>query len=120
MNWKTIETVRIVNSEGNTENIEIQQSGNFYNIRNEFGNMSFNFDVSSGSDLIEALQTIIATDINKEVNDFLTGQNFENSIRNENDIKDRQIGLFESAKNINDKNNGLNTKLNKTSNKITK
>ena len=32
MNWKTIETVRIVNSEGNTENIEIQQSGNFYNI----------------------------------------------------------------------------------------
>ena len=48
MNWKTIETVSIVNSEGESENIQIQHNGNFYKIRNEFGNMSFDFDISSG------------------------------------------------------------------------
>ena len=119
MNWKTIETVSIVNSEGESENIQIQHNGNFYKIRNEFGNMSFDFDISSGCDLIETLQTIITTDFNKEVNDFLSRQDFENSIRNENDIQS-QLNLFESANKINDENIGLDIKLNKTSNKITK
>ena len=119
MNWKTIETVSIVNSEGETENIQIQHDGNFYKIRNEFGNMSFDFNITSACDLIDTLHSIVTTDINKEVNDFLSRQDFEESICNENDIQS-QLNLFENVNKLNDKSIGLDNKLNKTSNKLTK
>jgi hypothetical protein len=122
MNWKTIETVSIVNTEGVTENIHIQHDGNFYKIQNEFGNMSFEFDISSGFNFADTLQAIITSDINNEITQFLNKQDARDS-QGSNDYVNgtpSQVGLFENVKSINNKNNGLNIKLNKTSKKITK
>ena len=122
MNWKTIETVSIVNTEGVTENIHIQHDGNFYKIQNEFGNMSFEFDISSGFNFADTLQAIITSDINNEITQFLNKQDTRDS-QGSNDYVNgtpSQVGLFENVKSINNKNNGLNIKLNKTSKKITK
>lgn len=122
MNWKTIETVSIVNTEGVTENIHIQHDGNFYKIQNEFGNMSFEFDTSSGFNFADTLQAIITSDINNEITQFLNKQDARDS-QGSNDYVNgtpSQVGLFENVKSINNKNNGLNIKLNKTSKKITK
>jgi hypothetical protein len=122
MNWKTIETVSIVNTEGVTENIHIQHDGNFYKIQNEFGNVSFEFDISSGFNFADTLQAIITSDINNEITQFLNKQDARDS-QGSNDYVNgtpSQVGLFENVKSINNKNNGLNIKLNKTSKKITK
>ncbi len=122
MNWKTIETVSIVNTEGVTENIHIQHDGNFNKIQNEFGNMSFEFDTSSGFNFADTLQAIITSDINNEITQFLNKQDARDS-QGSNDYVNgtpSQVGLFENVKSINNKNNGLNIKLNKTSKKITK
>ena len=128
MNWKTIETISVVNREGDVENIQIQHDGNFYKIQNEFGNMSFEFDISSGFNFADTLQAIITSDINNEITQYLNSQDFKESRRdNDNDNDDvnadstpSQVDLFENVKSINNKNNGLNIKLNKSSKKITK
>lgn len=130
MNWKTIETISIVNREGDVENIQIQHDGNFYKIQNEFGNMSFEFDISSGFNFADTLQAIITSDINNEITQYLNSQDFKESRRDNNNVNDNddvnadstssQVDLFENVKSINNKNNGLNIKLNKSSKKITK
>ena len=130
MNWKTIETISIVNREGDVENIQIQHDGNFYKIQNEFGNMSFEFDISSGFNFADTLQAIITSDINNEITQYLNSQDFKESRRDNSNVNDNddvntdstssQVDLFENVKSINNKNNGLNIKLNKSSKKITK
>ena len=130
MNWKTIETISVVNREGDVENIQIQHDGNFYKIQNEFGNMSFEFDISSGFNFADTLQAIITSDINNEITQYLNSQDFKESRRDNDNVNDNddvnadstpsQVDLFENVKSINNKNNGLNIKLNKSSKKITK
>ena len=130
MNWKTIETISIVNREGDVENIQIQHDGNFYKIQNEFGNMSFEFDISSGFNFADTLQAIITSDINNEITQYLNSQDFKESRRDNSNVNDNddvntdstssQVDLFENVKSINNKNNGLKIKLNKSSKKITK
>ena len=132
MNWKTIETISIVNREGDIENIQIQHDGNFYKIQNEFGNMSFEFDISSGFNFADTLQAVITSDINNEITQYLNSQDFKESRRDNDNVNDSdnddlnidstssQVDLFENVKSMNKKNSGLNIKLNKSSKKITK
>lgn len=114
MNWKTIETVKIVNRDNEVENIVIQSDGNFYKIQNEFGNVSFEFDVSSGFDLANTLQTIIENDISNEITNFLNEQDQANS----NGIDDpnygipKQVDLFSDIDSFNKLNKKMNIKLN--------
>ncbi len=119
MNWKTIETISIVNREGDVENIQIQHDGNFYKIQNEFGNMSFEFDVSSGFNFADTLQAIITSDINNEITQFLNKQDFKDSHGDNDNVSDTptQVDLFKNVKSMNKKNNGLNIKINKSSKK---
>ena len=114
MNWKTIETVKIVNRDNEVENIVIQSDGNFYKIQNEFGNVSFEFDVSSGFDLANTLQVIIENDISNEITNFLNEQDQANS----NSIDDpgydipKQVDLFSDVDSFNKLNKKMNIKLN--------
>jgi hypothetical protein len=119
MNWKTIETISIVNRDGDVENIQIQHDGNFYKIQNEFGNMSFEFDVSSGFNFADTLQAIITSDINNEITQFLNKQDFKDSHGDNDNVNDMptQVDLFKNVKSMNKKNNGLNIKINKSSKK---
>lgn len=114
MNWKTIETVKIVNRDNETENLEIQCDGNFYKIQNEFGNVSFEFDISSGFELVNALQTIIEDDINHEIINFLNAQDQINSSGSEDTPVDipSQVELFADIDNYNKNRKGMNIRLN--------
>ena len=115
MNWKTIETVKIVNRDNEVENLEIQSDGNFYKIQNEFGNVSFEFDISSGYELANLLQTIIGNDINDEINNFLNEQSQINSngIDDHSDfITPKQVDLFPDVDNFNKNSKGMNIKFN--------
>ena len=100
MDWKTVESVTIVNRDGESENYKIQHDGNFYRIQNDFGNISFEFDVSSGFELSDKLQGIIAADIQKEINKFL---NEQDAITDAKNSKATQMKLFGSTKNIKNK-----------------
>ena len=116
MNWKTIETVKIVNRDNEVENLEIQSDGNFYKIQNEFGNLSFEFDVSSGFELANTLREIIDNDINEEITSFLNEQDQINS----DGIVDgftnyetpKQVDLFPDVDNFNKNKKGMNIKFN--------
>ena len=114
MNWKTIETVKIVNRDNEVENLEIQCDGNFYKIQNEFGNVSFEFDISSGFELVNALQTIIENDINHEIINFLNEQDQINSSGNEDAPAGipSQVELFSDIDSYNKNSKGMNIKLN--------
>jgi len=114
MNWKTIETVKIVNSDNEVENLEIQSNGNFYKIQNEFGNVSFEFDVSSGFEFANVLQTIIGNDINNEITNFLNEQDQANSNGIDDTTSDspKQVDLFSDIDNFNKKSKGMNIKYN--------
>ena len=114
MNWKTIETVKIVNRDNEVENLEIQSDGNFYKIQNEFGNVSFEFDVSSGFELASTLQMIIENDINHEITSFLNEQDQINS-GVATDVSPRipaQVELFSDIDNYNKNTKGMNIKFN--------
>jgi len=114
MNWKTIETVKIVNRDNEVENIEIQCDGNFYKIQNEFGNVSFEFDVTSGFDLANTLQAIIGNDINDEITNFLNEQDQANcdGISDANHGMSKQVDLFSDIDSFNKLNKSMNIKLN--------
>ena len=88
MSWKTLSKIKMRNHENETENIAIQYNGNFYRIQNEFGNISFDFDVSSGYAFAEELISIIKNDIENEINDFLNEQD------SNGDRDDRQMDMF--------------------------
>ena len=114
MNWKTIETVKIVNRDNEVENIVIQSDGNFYKIQNEFGNVSFEFDVSSGFDLANTLQAIIGNDINDEITNFLNEQDQANcsGTSDPNQKRSKQVDLFSDIDSFNKLNKSMNIKLN--------
>jgi len=59
MNWKTLSKIEMRNRENDTETFTIQYDGNFYRIQNEFGNISFEFDVSSGYTFAEELTVLL-------------------------------------------------------------
>ena len=122
MTWKTLSKIEMRNRENDTETFSIQYDGNFYRIQNEFGNISFEFDVSSGYTFAEELNGIITSDIESEINTFLTDQNIQNDNDNysDNDCcsdvdNARQMSLF-NQKNIKYKNikmpKGLNVTIN--------
>lgn len=88
MSWKTLSKIEMRNRENENENFVIQYDGNFYRIQNEFGNISFEFDVSSGYAFAQELNGIINSDIENEINDFLN----ERDSNGDNDI--RQVDMF--------------------------
>jgi len=95
MSWKTLSKIEMRNRENDTETFTIQYDGNFYRIQNEFGNISFEFDVSSGYTFAEELSGIISSDIESEINTFLTEQNIQNDNDCCSDIDtDPQMSLF--------------------------
>ena len=100
MTWKTIETVNIVNREGETEDLKIQYDGNYYRIQNSFGNINLEFDVSSGFELADKLSSIIESDINEEIMNFLNQKDIE---EDENNAKVKQMSLFSNSKNLQNK-----------------
>ena len=89
MSWKIIETVNVTNSDNEVEEIQIQTDGNFYRVENSFGNIRFEFDVSSGYELAEKLLTIITGDINEEITNFLNEKDYQNTMPEES-----QMNLF--------------------------
>tara|TARA_Y100001937_G_C7028348_1_gene288864 strand:+ start:389 stop:751 length:363 start_codon:yes stop_codon:yes gene_type:complete len=92
MSWKTLSKIDIRNRDGESENFEIQHDGNYYRIQNEFGNISFEFDVSSGYTLSEELSSIIKNDVEDEINSFLNEQDVAK------DSKGLQVDLFDRYK----------------------
>ena len=92
MNWKTLSKINIRNRDGDSENFEIQHDGNYYRIQNEFGNISFEFDVSSGYTLAEELSSIIKVDVENEINNFMNQQDFDK------DCDSPQVDMFENNK----------------------
>jgi hypothetical protein len=116
MNWKTIETVKIVNRDNEVENLEIQSDGNFYKIQNEFGNLSFEFDVSSGFELANTLREIIDNDISDEITNFLNEQDQINSSGIADGFTNyeipKQVDLFPDVDNSNKNKKGMNIKFN--------
>jgi len=101
------------NRENENENFVIQYDGNFYRIQNEFGNISFEFDVSSGYAFVQELNGIINSDIENEINSFLNEQDLDN------DNDNRQVDMFNNinkyAKKPNKSKSGLNITFNKSS-----
>ena len=89
MSWKVLDTVKMVNSNNEEEMFSIQSDGNVYKIENEFGNISFEFDLTSGYELSEKIQLLITADINEEITNFL------NSKDAEEDYKSAQMNLFD-------------------------
>jgi len=100
MDWKTIETVSIVNREGESEDIKIQYDGNHYRIQNTFGNINLEFDVSSGFELADKLSAIITSDINQEIISFLNQQDIKEDAKN---TQSKQMNLFSNSKNLENK-----------------
>ena len=90
MSWKTLSKIEMRNRENEKENFVIQYDGNFYRIQNEFGNISFEFDVSSGYAFVQELNAIINSDIENEINNFLNEQD------SNGDSDDRQIDMFDN------------------------
>ena len=91
MTWKVINNVKLVDRSGDIENVTIQHDGNCYRIQNDFGNMFFEFDVSSGYDLIRELDSILTADIESEIVNFLNQKSRDDS---DLDNDDPQIKLF--------------------------
>lgn len=87
MSWNKLTEIKTINSDNETEVIQILSNGNFYRIQNEWGNLSFEFDLSSGYRLAEELSNIVNADIHLEIERFLDETSF-------NDIDDRQLKLF--------------------------
>ena len=107
MSWKTIETVNIVNREGESEDLKIQYDGNYYRIQNSFGNISLEFDISSGFELSDKLSAIIASDINEEIMNFLNQKDIEEDAKN---MQSKQMNLFNNSKNLQNKASNINAK----------
>jgi len=82
MTWKKISEVKIRNRDGNSEIFTIQSDGNFFRIQNDFENVAFEFDVSSGYELVEELGSIVMNEINQQINTFM---NKEDSLFDELD-----------------------------------
>jgi hypothetical protein len=118
MNWKTIETVKIVNTDNQVEELKIQTNGNYYKIQNEFGNVSFEFDISSGYELASKLQTVIGNDINDEITKFLNEQDHLNSDGIVDTVRSvpKQVDLFSDVDNFNKDSKGMNIKFNSKKN----
>lgn len=112
MSWKTLSKIEMRNRENENENFVIQYDGNFYRIQNEFGNISFEFDVSSGCAFVQELNAVINSDIENEINNFLNEQD------SNGDSDDRQIDMFDNinkyAKKSNKGKSGLNIIFNKS------
>mgnify|MGYP003138154822 FL=1 len=111
MNWKTIETVKIVNRDNEVEDLHIQHDGNFYRIKNAFGNINIEFDVSSGFDLASTLSKIIESDISDEITSFLNEKDYRDSQGNA-DTTAKQVDLFSKVDNFNKNTKGINIKTN--------
>ncbi len=114
MSWKTLSKIEMRNRENEKENFVIQYDGNFYRIQNEFGNISFEFDVSSGYAFVQELNAIINSDIENEINNFLNEQD------SNGDSDDRQIDMFDNNNKYTKKSNKGKSGLNITFNKSTK
>ena len=110
MTWKEIRKIKIVNQDGEVENINFSTDGNFYKIENDFGNVSFVFDAASGYDLAEVVLNEIKSDIENEINAFLNSKDF-NGIENDTKKKfkkksqPKQMKMFSNTGNISFKNN---------------
>lgn len=114
MAWKTLSEVKMRSRDKNVETFVVQYDGNFYRIQNEFGNISFEFDVSSGYELVEVLESYIMDDINREINSFLNEEDERRDIRDvngssnesvntelrsgDNDDSSKQLNLFSERK----------------------
>ena len=92
MSWNTISKIDMRNSDGELENFEIHYNGKYYRIQNEFGNISFEFDASSGYALVEEINALIKNDIKDDVNDFLNQKDIENN--------NNQVDMFKKYKNM--------------------
>ena len=93
MTWKVLSNTKLVDRNGDVENVTIQYDGNFYRIQNDFGNMFFEFDASSGYEFATTLNEIIKADIEEEVVNYLN--NNSNTFSNSNtDTSDPQTKLF--------------------------
>lgn len=114
MSWKTLSKIEMRNRENENENFVIQYDGNFYRIQNEFGNISFEFDVSSGYAFVQELNSIINSDIENEINDFLN----ERDSNGDNDS--RQVDMFSNINKYATKSNTNGKGLKITFNKSTK
>jgi len=88
MAWNTLSEVKMRSRDKSVESFFIQHDGNFYRLQNEFGNVSIEFDVSSGYELVEVLGSHIMDDINQEINSFL---NEEDSRRDDRDVNGTSI-----------------------------
>jgi len=88
MAWNTLSEVKMRSRDKSVEIFSIQHDGNFYRLQNEFGNVSIEFDVSSGYELVEVLGSHIMDDINQEINSFL---NEEDSRRDARDVNGTSI-----------------------------
>lgn len=79
--WKEFNTYEI-KSEADTEKIILEQKGNMFRIRNEFGNMIMEFNLNTGlvftKSLFEDMKYIAA----EEVTEFLNATNLEDQTDN--------------------------------------
>lgn len=96
MTWKKLSEVKIRGRDGIFEVFNIQSDGLFYRIQNDFENVVFEFDVSSGYELVEELGSIIMSEINKEINSFMNDQD---SIIDVNGTSDEVTSEFTSGDN---------------------
>ena len=76
--WKEFNTYE-VKSESVTEKIVFEQKENMFRIRNEFGNMSMEFDLSTGLVFAKALLEDMKYIAHEEVTEFLdeTGHEYQ-------------------------------------------
>ena len=74
--WKEFNTYKI-KSEDITEKIIFEQKDNMFRIRNEFGNMSMEFDLSSGLVFAKSLLEDMKYIAHEEVTEFLNESDLE-------------------------------------------
>ena len=96
MTWKKLSEVKIRGRDGLFEVFNIQSDGLFYKISNDFENVVFEFDVSSGYELVEELGAVIMNEINKEINLFM---NNHDMILDTNGSSDETTSEFTSGDN---------------------
>ncbi len=88
MAWNTLTEIKMRSRDKSVESFFIQHDGNFYRLQNEFGNISIEFDVSSGYELVEVLGAHIMDDINQEINTFM---NDEDARRDDRDVNGTSV-----------------------------
>ena len=74
--WKEFNTYKI-KSEDITEKIIFEQKDNMFRIRNEFGNMSMEFDLNSGLVFAKSLLEDMKYIAHEEVTEFLNESDLE-------------------------------------------